>query len=148
MNTRRMLLASILTALVVFGCSWMPTVKFTPPFGRSDWVELKDPHVVEGDTPALAVTVTNRKKKPIWVRMLIDEIEGGNDCQNLFKLDVQESFLFSCPQSSVLARTQYLVELLVFRDMGNTKLAERLNRIVTIEQNENGELVLTGRPAD
>jgi hypothetical protein len=143
-----MLPAGLLAALVVFGCAGLPTLKFTPPFGRSDWVELKDSHVVEGDSPAIAVTVTNRKKRPIWVRMLIDEIEGGNDCQNVFKLDVQESFFFSCPQSSLQARTQYRVELLVFKDMGNTKVAERLNRLVTIQRNENGALVLVGRPAD
>ena len=148
MNKRRMLPASILTAVVVFGCGWMPTVKFTPPFGRSDWVELTDSHIVGGDAPALAVTITNRKKKPIWVRMLIDEIDGGNDCQHVFKLNVQESFFFSCPQSTVQARTQYRVELIVFKDMGNTKVAERLNRIVTVQLNENGDLMLVGRPAD
>lgn len=151
MNTRRVLRVGILStmaSLVVVGCGWMPTVKFTPPFGRSNWVELKDPHVVEGDNPAIAVTITNRKKKPIWVRMLIDEIEGGNDCQNVFKLDVQESFFFSCPQTVIQARTQYRVELMVFKDMGNTKVAERLNRLVTVQQNENADLVLVGRDAD
>ncbi|MBW2693526.1 MAG: hypothetical protein JRE57_12985 [Deltaproteobacteria bacterium] len=151
MNTRRVLCVGILAALaslVAIGCGWMPTVKFTPPFGRSDWVELKDPHVVDDDNPAIAVTISNRKKRPIWVRVLIDEIEGGDDCQNVFKLDVGESFFFSCPQSSVEARTQYRVELLVFKDMGNTKVAERLNRLVTIQRNENGALVLVGRPAD
>jgi len=148
MNRKCMLPAGILAALVVFGCGGLPTLKFTPPFGRSDWVELTDSHVVTGDNSALAVTITNRKKKPIWVRMLIDEIEGGNDCQNVFKLDVQESFFFSCPQSSLQARTQYRVELIVFKDIGNTKVAERLNRLVTIQRNENGALVLVGRPAD
>jgi hypothetical protein len=151
MNTRRVLRVGILAALaslVAVGCSWLPTVKFTPPFGRSDWVETTDPHVIDGDNPAIAVTIKNRKKKPIWVRMLIDEIEGGNDCQNVFKLNEQESFFFSCPQTSITADTQYRAEILVFKDMGNTKVAERLNRLVTVQRNENGELVLRGRPAD
>lgn len=151
MNTRRVLRVGILAALaslVAIGCSGLPTLKFTPPFGRSDWVELTDPHVIDGDNSAIAVTITNQKKKPIWVRMLIDEIEGGDDCQNVFKLDVQESFFFSCPQNSVEARTQYRVELIVFKDIGNTKVAERLNRLVTVQRNESDALVLVGRPAD
>lgn len=138
----------MIAALVAFGCSGLPTLKFTPPFGRSDWVELRDSHVVDGDAPAIAVTIKNRKKKPIWVRMLIDEIEGGNDCQNVFKLNEQESFFFSCPQSAITVDTQYRAELIVFRDMGNTKVAERINRIVTLQWDDDGGLVLVGRPAD
>ncbi len=151
MNTTRILRLGLLAApasLVVLGCSWLPTIKFTPPFGRSDWVELKDSHVVDGDRPAIAVTITNRKKTPIWVRMLIDEIEGGDDCENAFKLGVGESFFYSCPQDSVHAHMQYRAELIVFKDMGNTQMAERINRVVTVEQRENGELTLRGRPAD
>lgn len=146
MNTKYMLRLGVLTILAVLGCSGLPTLNFTPPFGRSDWVELKGSHVITGDNPAIAVTITNRKKKPIWVRMLIDEIDGGDDCQNVFKLDTQESFLFSCPQTSIEERTQYRAELIVFKDMGNTKVAERINRLVTVQRDENGELVLIGRP--
>ncbi len=148
MKSKRMRPVGILAALILFGCSGLPTLKFTPPFGRSDWVELRDSHVVDGDTPAIAVTIKNRKKKPIWVRMLIDEIEGGNDCQNVFKLNEQESFFFSCPQTSITVGTRYRAELIVFRDMGNTKIAERINRIVTLQWNDDGGLVLVGRPAD
>ena len=147
MKSKCMRPVGILAALFVFGCSGLPTLKFTPPFGRSDWVELKDSHVVDGDNPAIAVTIKNRKKQPIWVRMLIDEIEGGNDCQNVFKLNVQESFFFSCPQSAITVDTQYRVELIVFKDMGNTKIAERINRIVTLQWNDSGTLSLVGRPA-
>jgi hypothetical protein len=148
MESKYMRPVGILAALVAFGCSGLPTLTFTPPFGRSDWVELKDSHVVDGDNPAIAVTIKNRKKQPIWVRMLIDEIEGGNDCQNVFKLNVQESFFFSCPQSAITVGTQYRAELIVFKDMGNTKVAERINRIVTLQWNDSGTLALEGRPAD
>jgi hypothetical protein len=140
--------ALFVAASVVFGCRSLPSVEFSPPFGRSNWVSLEDAQVIDGARPALAVTIANERDRPIWIRMEIDEIEGWNDCTNSFRLDPQTSHRYSCPQTSIAAGTRFRAELLVFRDRGNTQAAERIRRLIEVKRNERGDLMLEGRPSD
>jgi hypothetical protein len=147
----RLACACLLTVLVTFvgiGCTKrLPTVRMTSPFGHSNWIELLDSRVIEGPQPALAVTMKNQKKKPIFVRMVIDELDGRSDCANSIKLLPGVEYPYVCPQASVSAGNRYRAELVVFRDQGNTKPTERLHRLIVLKADENGNLVLDGAPA-
>jgi len=132
--------------LMVVGCSRLPTVTFDPPFGRSDWIELADSRVIEGARPALAVTISNPKKIPLWVRMEIDEIEGADDCMSTFKLAPKMSHLYVCPQDLVTPGKSFRAEAVVYKDAGNAKAIETIRRLVEIQEGPNGQLTLVGRP--
>ncbi len=147
-DTQRILCFGLLAAFVALGCSRLPTLKFNPPFGRSDWIEFKDAHLVDGPTLALAVTISNRKKIPLWVRMEIDELNGGDDCVNLFKLDPNTTFPYFCVQRSLRAGKRFRVQAIVYRDAGNTKIAESINRLIELQYGAGGQLELVGRPPD
>ena len=140
----------VLVILVASGCSRMslPSVEFSSPFGQSNWVELLDARVIDGATPALAVTVANLKKKPVWVRVEVEGIDGGNNCMNSFKLDPGTSHRYACPQTSISAGNRYRAELVVYKDQGNTRVSERIRRLIEVRRSESGALVLDGRPAD
>jgi len=138
----------LLVSCWAVACSGLPTVHFNNPFGRSDWVELSDASVTTGAAPALNVTITNRVADPIWIRMMIDEVEGRNDCANNFRLGPEQSHRYVCPQAFVNAGKRYVAELTVFRDRGNTQVAELIRRHVELLRNDAGELILLGRPAD
>jgi hypothetical protein len=125
-----------------------PAVEIRSPFGQSNWVEILDARVIEGAKPSLAVTIANLKKKPIWVRMEVEEIGGRSDCMNSFKLNPGMSHRYVCPQTSVSAGNRYRVELVVFKDQGNTRFSERIRRLIEVRRSESGALVLDGRPAD
>ncbi len=152
-DPRRFRWARLLVALMILvasGCGGksLPSVEFRSPFGHSNWVELRDAGVIEGATPYLAVTVLNRKKKPIWVRVQVDEMEGWNDCLNSFKLNPGASHRYVCPQTSVSVGNRYRAELTVFKDMGNTRATERIRRLIEVKRSPSGALELDGRPAD
>jgi hypothetical protein len=138
----------LLAALVVLGCSGWPTLKFDPAFGRSDWIEFRDSHPIDDPTLALAVTIVNRKSVPLWVRMEIDQIEGGDDCVNTFKLQPKTSLPYFCAQTSLRPGKRFRVQATVYKDAGNTKIAESINRLVDLERGDSGNLELVGRPAD
>jgi len=144
---RAFLLVGVFGVLGVVGCSGLPTVRFTPPFGRSDWIGLADAEVVVEPSPALAVTFTNERARRLWIRIEIDEIEGRNDCTNSFVLEPDQSHRYSCPQLSVAERTRYRAEILVFSDRANKRQLERLRRRLEILRDDEGRLVLAGRPA-
>ena len=80
--------------------------------------------------------------------MEIDEIEGGDDCVNTFKLESKTSYPYVCPQTSLRPGKHFRVQAIVYRDAGNTKIAETINRLVALERGESGELELVGRPAN
>ncbi|MBW1882212.1 MAG: hypothetical protein JRJ58_01695 [Deltaproteobacteria bacterium] len=126
----------------------LPSVEFSSPFGQSNWVELLDARVIEGATPALAVTVANLKKKPVWVRVEVEEIDGGNSCMNSFKLDPGTSHRYACRQTSISVGNRYRAELVVYKDQGNTQVSERIRRLIVVRRSESGALELDGRPAD
>jgi hypothetical protein len=134
--------------LVVVGCSRLPSVKLNPPFGRSDWIYIGDSHVIEEGRPALTVTISNSKKVPLWVRMEIDEIDGDDDCWNTFKLEPGMSHLYYCTQTKVLPGKRYRVEAIVYKNAGNTQLAESIRRLVELQLGPDGKLEIFGRPAD
>jgi hypothetical protein len=153
-TTQRRILATcllvLLACVVASGCrrGRLPTIRFTSPFGHSNWVGLEDARVIDGDAQSLAVTVSNRKSHPIWVRFEIDQLEGWNDCANSFKLIPGASHLYICPQTSISVGNRYRAELVVYKDLGNTKPTERITRSIEIHRDESGALVLDGRPAD
>jgi hypothetical protein len=145
---RRALVCLALLALLAVGCFKLPTVRFEPPFGRSEWVILRDAGIVESPTPAIKVEIVSRTKAPLWVRVLIDDIEGTDDCQNSFRLEAKRSRRYTCPQRVVAAGKRFRAEIIVYRDQGQTKIAERIRRFVDVEADEEGALILVGRPMD
>ena len=139
----------VLVISVAVGCTKsLPSIKFESPFGHSNWVEISDGRAVGGETPSLSVTIKNLKKKPIWVRMIIDDLNGWNDCENSFRLTPGSSHRYVCPQTKLTVGTRYRAELTVFKDQGNTKPTERIQRTIELEQAADGSLVLGGPPAD
>ncbi len=149
-ETKGMLCLGFLAAFFAVGCSWLslPTLSFDPAFGRSDWIEFKDSHLIDGPTPALATTISNRKNVPLWVRLEIDELEGGDDCVNIIKLDPKTSLAYFCAQTSLREGKRFRVQAIVYRDSGNTKIAESINRLIDLRRGTDGELELVGRPAN
>jgi len=148
-NAKRIRYVGLFASLVALGCSGLPTLKFDPIFGRSDWIEFKDSHLVtEGPTLALGVTISNRKGVPLWVRMEIDEIEGGDDCVNTFRLQPKSDHPYFCVQTSLRAGKRFRVQAVVYRDAGNTKIAESIHRSIDLELGEDGQLEIVGRPAN
>ena len=140
---------ALLTVATLAGCSWLsglPTLRFDSPFGETDWIELRDATVVIEPSPALAVTLVNQKDVNLSVRFEIDEIEGSSDCANSFRLSAGQKFWYSCPQPFVAAGRRYRVDIQVYKDLGQTKLAERIQRLIQIETGANGALVLVGQP--
>lgn len=123
-------------------------VRFDLPFGHSDWITWQDVHVVEGAEPAFVVTVLSQKDRPIWVRFLIDEIEGDNDCADEFRLDPDSRYVYHCPQARLQKGTEYRADITVFKDFGNTDVAEQIDRLVTLEVTDGGDFALSGRPVD
>ena len=140
--------AALLAATLVSGCSKLPTLRFDPPFGASNWVAFQDAVVVEGFSSAISVTIVNLKDQEILVRIEIDEIEGGGDCANSLRLGPIEKLGYSCPQPLIRQGNRYRVDARVYKDWGETKVAERIRRIITIETGEDGGLILVGRPMD
>jgi hypothetical protein len=130
------------------GCSKLPSVQFDSPFGRTDWVELQDAVVVTGSSPALAVTVVNQKDVNLSLRVEIDEIDGRGDCANSFRLGPDQKFWYSCPQPAVKAGARYRTNIRVYKDWGQTKLAERIQGIVKIEAGPDGSLRLIREQAE
>ena len=147
-RSSRILLVSLFAVALVFGCAAMPTLKFDPPFGRSDWVEFQNSHPVDGETPMLAVTIANQRDVPLWVRMEIDEIEGDDDCMNILKLEPKTSHPYACPQVSLRAGKRFRAQAIVYADSGNTKSVESINRLIELRIGTNGQLELIGRAAD
>ena len=145
---RRNVCLGLLAAIAVLGCSRLPTLRFNAPFGRSDWIEFKDSHLIDGPTPALAVTISNRKNVPLWVRLEIDELGGGDDCMNIFKLEPKTSRPYTCVQTFLSAGKRFRVQAIVYRDAGNTRTAESINRLIELQPGADGQLELLGRPAD
>jgi hypothetical protein len=137
----------VLVVLMSFGCRRLPSIKFESPFGHSNWVGIEGARVVEGSAPAIAVTISNRKNHPIWVRIEIEVIDGWNDCANSFKLTPGASHQYVCPQTAISAGTRYRAALVVYKDRGNTKPTEQLHRLIDVKEAENGSLVLEGRDA-
>jgi hypothetical protein len=138
----------LLVVMLAAGCSKLPSVSFDSPFGQSNWVELQDSEVVAGFSPALQVTIVNLKDDVLSVRFIIDQIEGRDDCQNSFRLNPRQSIRYSCAQLYVAEGKQFRAEVQVYRDWGQTKLAERIRRNIEIEKAAGGKLVLVGRPVD
>jgi hypothetical protein len=135
--------------IIAAGCTKsLPSIKFESPFGHSSWVEISDGRAVGGTTPSLSVTVKSLKKKPIWVRIIIDDLNGWNDCANSFRLAPGSSHYYVCPQTALTVGTRYRAELTVFRDQGNSKPIERIERTIELGQAADGSLVLGGPPAN
>jgi len=147
-DTKQILRLGLLAAFVALGCGGLPTLKFDPPFGRSDWIEFKNSHLIDGPPPALAVTISNRRNVPLWVRMEIDELEGGDDCMNIFKLEPKKSFPYFCAQTSLTAGKRFRVQAIVYKDAGNTRIAESIHRLIELQRGAYGRLELVGRPVD
>ncbi len=143
-----LLAVSLLALASVTGCSKLPSVRFDSPFGPSDWVEVQDPSVVPGPFPALAFSVVNLKDQVLSVQVEIDQIDGDGDCENDFRLEPRGTFRYSCPQRSVAAGQRYRGDLRVYKDWGDTKLAEHRHRLLEILAGEEAELILVGRPAE
>ncbi len=147
-DTKQILRLGLLAAFVALGCGGLPTLKFDPLFGRSDWIEFKDSHLIDGPPPALAVTISNRKNVPLWVRMEIDELEGGDDCMNIFRLEPKKSLPYFCAQTSLTAGKRFRVQAIVYKDAGNTRIAESIHRLIELQRGAYGRLELVGRPVD
>ena len=143
-----LLSAALLSASMGSGCFNLPTLRFDPPFGNSNWVEFQDSVVITGFSPGLGATIVNLKNKKISVRVEVDEIEGGGDCANSLSFGPLEKLGYLCPQSLVRLGNRYRVDVRVFKDWGETKVVERLQRIITIEKGKDGRLILVGRPLD
>ena len=138
--------AGLLGTAIASGCSGLPTLRFNSPFGSSNWIELRDSVVVGAPSPALAVTIVNQRDVKLSVRIEIDEIAGANDCINSIPLDPGQQFRYACPQKFVAAGKRYRAEIQVYKDLGGTKVAEHIRRIVDIEKGADGGLILVGRP--
>jgi hypothetical protein len=138
----------LVLAFLVCGCSRLPSVRLDSPFGRSGWVETHDAHVEMGPPPAMIVTVTSQKDENLSLRISIDEIEGADDCLNSIELSPRQSVLYRCSQRSVKAGKRFHAEIVVYRDVGQTRVAERIRRLIDIQEGEGGELILVGRSAD
>lgn len=150
-DSKRILYLGLFAALVVFGCSRLPrlpTLSFDPAFGRSNWVEFRDARVIDDPTPALTVTISNRKNVPLWIRMEIDELEGEDDCMNVFKLEAKSSHPYLCAQTFIRAGKRFRVQAVIYKDVGNTKTVESINRLIELQRDADGELELVGRAAD
>jgi len=138
----------LFVVLFAAGCFKLPTVRFEPPFGRSDWVVLQDARIDGSPAPAIRAEVVSQTDATLWIRVLIDDIEGTDDCQNSFRLDAKRSRQYSCPQRVVEVGKRFRAEIIVYKDQGQTKIAERIRRIVVVEVDEEGAFVLVGRPMD
>lgn len=147
-DTKQILRLGLLAAFVALGCGGLPTLEFDPPFGRSDWIEFENSHLIDGPPPALAVTISNRRNVPLWVRMEIDELEGGDDCMNIFRLEPKKSFPYFCAQTSLAAGKRFRVQAIVYKDAGNTRIAESIHRLIELQRGAYGRLELVGRPVD
>jgi hypothetical protein len=140
-------LLALLAIAGVTGCSKLPSVRFDSPFGQSEWVEVQSPSIVTGPFPALTFSVVNMRDRVLSVQVEIDQIEGDGDCENSFRLEPGRTFQYTCPQRSVAVGQRYRGDLRVYEDWGDTKLAEHRHRILEIQADEQGGLMLVGRPA-
>jgi hypothetical protein len=146
---RRDLFLSVLsTVTVLCACSGLPSVRFDSPFGDGRWVEFRDGVVVGAPTPAIAGNFANLKDVRLGVRVEIDAIGEDDDCANTFSLGPGETRAYACAQKFVAAGKRYRVDVRVYKDLGSTDLVERVQRIVTLETGDEGELVLVGRPLE
>lgn len=136
----------VLFASAFVGCFKLPSVRFDSPFGQSNWVVFEDSIVVGPPTPALAGNFVNQKGSSIAVRIEVDEIEGGDDCANSISLAARETKPYVCPQSFVAEGKRYRIDVRVYKDLGETNLVERIQRIAELQVGEDGQLVLVGRP--
>lgn len=80
--------------------------------------------------------------------MEIDEIEGDNDCMNILKLEAKTKVPYSCRQVSLEPGRHFRVQATVYKDSGNTKVVESINRLIEVRLAASGQLELVGRPAD
>jgi len=147
-HARRILRAGLLGMLLAPGCKTFPTLEVELPFGHTGWIEIAEVRVVEGAAPALAATFIARKDQPVWVRLTIDGVDDERGCEDEFQLDPYTRYPFRCPQVSLAAGMRYRAELVVYKDIGDTHIAERIRRHLEILASEGGGLELAGRPAD
>ncbi len=145
---RLLLVLLMIGACVLSGCLKLPSMRFDSPFGYGNWVVFEDAIVVGPPNPAIAGNFVNLKGSDVAVRIEIDEIAGGDDCSNSLGLGPKEKKPYACPQTFVAAGKRYRVDVRVYKDLGETKLAERFQRIVELQVGEEGELVLVGQPLE
>lgn len=143
-SSRRFIWVGFLATLAAVGCTRLPSVEFSLPFGHSDWIELRDAGVIDGVAPALVATVVSRKKDLLWVRFVINQIEGADTCEGQFKLYPQTSHPYRCPLTSVDEGARYRAEITVYKDAGDTQVAERIHRTVELQRSQSGGFELIG----
>jgi hypothetical protein len=139
--------AALASAFTLAGaaCHKLPSVRVDLPFGRSDWIELRDARVVSSPSPAIGVTLVNPRDEALSVRVVIDALEGADDCENSLRLAPDQSVAYACPQRAVAAGRRFRAEIDVFRDLGQTRVVERIRRRIEIVETPSGELTLVGR---
>jgi hypothetical protein len=141
-------LAALFAALILCACSGFPSVRFASPFGNGRWIEFRDGVVVGPPTPAIAGNFVNLSDERLGLRVEIDAIEEDDDCADSFVLGPRETRPYACAQKSVAQRKRYRVDVRVYKDLGDTDLVERVQRVVELEKGGEGELVLVGRPLE
>lgn len=111
--------------LSLYLVSWVPQsgaqsgLRPTSSQFSSDWVKVTMGgmmQVPDGNEMALSLGLNNKTDKTIWVRVTFNSPAPGKVCSATEKIDPGKTHMFTCPQKTLVANTDYPVEVLTFLD--------------------------------
>jgi hypothetical protein len=83
--------------------------------------------VSQAGRPELGLTLVNHSERTLWVRVRFHTPNGLHDCMLTKELDTKAKGSYLCPQPSIQANVDYPVQIIVFGDMAQAEVLDRLN---------------------
>ena len=121
---------SVLLGIALHGCAWggSPTPEdksqtTAPPVEMVSGGLL----VSQSGKPELGLTLVNNSERTLWVRVRFRTPDGLHDCLLTKELDAKVKGAYICPQPSIRADMDYPVQIVVFGDIVQAEVLDRLN---------------------
>lgn len=118
-------------ALFLFLIGCVPQSGGLRPTSRqfsSDWVSISMGGMMQvpGENEmALNLVLKNKTDKPIWVKVTFNAPAPGEICSDTEKIDPAKTYSFNCPQKTLVANTDYPIEVITYLDGPGSNQVER-----------------------
>jgi len=128
---RGLLVCCALALVAAPGCGRIKLPRVAPATSseleRLRSLEVVQKEVIPGQDGRAVLTLglQNDSKQTLWVRAGFDAPGERDDCKLIRSIQAGRRATFGCPQSELLPGSDYRVEVSVYRDLGQSDLAER-----------------------
>jgi hypothetical protein len=124
------LVTSMLLGSALSGCAWGGSpVPETPPEATAPPVEMVSGGLLASQSgkPELGLILVNHSDRALWVRVRFRTPNGLHDCVLTKELEPKARGDYICRQSAIQADVDYPVQILVFSDIAQAQVLDRLN---------------------